>query len=149
MDGTTTVQVGEIAKDDIELVWRLIEADPSRNRPQLSKELCLLWNWRAANGQIKDMACYALLSKLELRSHITLPGRRSPGRGCRKVSIPYVPHNIASIACALSDLEPVHIQLVEDTGLLYLFQCLLSRYHYLGFRNTVGENMRYMVFDRE
>jgi hypothetical protein len=29
-----------------------------------------------------------------------------------------------------------------------LFQCLLSRYHYLGFGSTVGENMKYMVFDR-
>jgi len=149
MDETQTVQGREITQDDIELVRRLIEADPSRNRTRLSQELCLLWNWRAANGQIKDMACRSLLLKLEQRGHITLPRRRSPGRGCRKVSIPYVPHNTASIACSLSALKPVHVQLVEDPGLLDLFQCLLSRYHYLGFRSTVGENMKYLVFDRE
>ena len=95
------------------------------------------------------MACRTLLSKLELQDYITLPRRHSPGRGCRKVSIPYVLHNTASIACALSDLEPVHIQLDENTGLLRLLQCLLSAYHYLGFSSTVGENMKYMVFDRE
>ena len=138
----------EITKDNIELIRRLIEANPSRNRTWLSKELCLLWDWRADNGQIKDMACRTLLLKLEQRGHITLPRRRSPGRGSRKVSIPYVPHNTAPIACALSDLEPVDIQLVYDTGLLRLFQCLLSAYHYLGFGSTVGENMKYMVFDR-
>ena len=149
MDETTTVQGREITQDDIELVQRLIEADPSRNRTRLSKELCLLWNWRAANGQIKDMACRTLLSKLEQRGHITLPRRRSPGRGCRKVSIPYVPHNTASIACSLSALKRVHIQLVGNTGLLDLFQSLLYRYHYLGFSSTVGENMKYLVFDRE
>ncbi len=93
------------------------------------------------------MACRTLLSKLELRGHITLPRRRSPGRGCRKVSIPYVAHKIASIACSLSALEPVHVQLVEDTGLLDLFQWLLSRYHYLGFRSTVGENMNPLCQD--
>ena len=149
MDEATTLQGREITKDDIELVRRLIEANPSRNRTRLSKELCLLWNWRAANGQIKDMACRTLLSKLEQRGHITLPRRRSPGRGCRKVSIPYVPHSTASIACSLSALKPLHVQLVENTGLLDLFQSLLSRYHYLGFRSAVGENMKYMVFDRE
>jgi len=149
MDETTTVQGREITQDDIELVRRLIEANPSRNRTRLSKELCLLWNWRTANGRIKDMACRTLLLKLEQRGHITLPGRQSPGRGCRKVPIPYVPHNTASIACALSALKPVHVQLVEDIGLQDLFQCLLSRYHYLGFRSTVGENMKYVVFDRE
>ena len=149
MDETTTVQGREITQDDIELVRRLIEANPSRNRTRLSQELCLLWNWRTANGRIKDMAGRTLLSKLEQRGHITLPRRRSPGRGCRKVSIPYVPHNTAAIACSLSALKPVHVQLVENTGLLDLFQSLLYRYHYLGFSSTVGENMKYLVFDRE
>jgi len=122
MDETTTVQGRKITQDDIELVRRLIEVNPSRNRTRLSQELCLLWNWRAANGQIKDMACRSLLLKLEQRGHITLPRRRTPGRGCRKVSIPYAPHNTASIACALSDLKPVHAQLVEDNGLQNLFR---------------------------
>ena len=149
MDEATTVQGRGITQDDIELVRRLIEADPSRNRSRISRELCLLWNWRAANGQLKDMACRTLLSKLEQRGHITLPRRRTPGRGSRRVSIPCVPHKTVPIACALSDLEPVGVQLAEDTGLLDLFQCLVSQYHYLGFRTTVGENIKYMVFDRE
>jgi len=149
MDETTTVQGRGITQADIELVRRLIEADPSRNRSRISRELCLLWNWRTASGQIKDMACRTLLLKLERRGYITLPGRRCPGRGSRKVSIPCVPHNTAPVACPLSDLEPVSIQLVEDASLLSLFECLLSRYHYLGFGGTVGENMKYLVFDRE
>ena len=138
MDEIMTREGREITKDDIELIRQLIEADPSRNRTWLSKKLCLLWDWRAANGQIKDMACRTLLLKLEQRGHITLPRRRSPGRGSRKVSIPYVPHNTASIACSLSDLKPVQVDLVKDTGLLGLFQCLLSRYHYLSFPQYCG-----------
>jgi hypothetical protein len=149
MDETITVQGRRITQDDIQLVRRLIEADPSQNRSELSRELCLLWNWRVASGRIKDMACRSLLLKLEQRGYITLPGRRCPGRGSRKVSIPCVPHNTASIAGSLSALKPVHVQLVENDGLLELFQCLLSRYHYLGFGGTVGENLKYLVFDRE
>ena len=149
MDETTRVQGREITQDNIELVRRLIEADPSRNRTRLSKDLCLLWNWRASNGQLKDMACRTLLLKLEQRGHIILPKQRTPGRGSWKVSIPDIPHKTDPIACSLSDLEPVSIQLVEDAGLLGLFQCLLARYHYLGFRSTVGENIKYLVFDRK
>jgi hypothetical protein len=144
-----TVQGREITRDDIELICRLIEANPSRHRTQLSKELCLLWDWRTASGQIKDMACRSLLRKLEQRGYITLPRPRTPGRGSRKVSSPCVPHKTVPIACSLSELQPVSVQLVEDAGLLQLFQCLLSRYHYLGFHSTVGENIKYMVFDRE
>ncbi len=118
MDEIITREGQEITKDDLELVRRLIEADPSWNRTWLSKELCLLWDWRAANGQIKDMACRTFLLKLELQGYITLPRPRSPGRGSRKISIPYVPHNTASIACSLSALKAVQVQLVEYTSLL-------------------------------
>jgi hypothetical protein len=31
---------------------------------------------------------------------------------------------------------------------LRLFNCLFCRYHYLGHRNTVDENIRYLVRDR-
>jgi hypothetical protein len=42
MDETMTPQGREITKDNIELVQRLIEANPSQNRTWLSKELFLL-----------------------------------------------------------------------------------------------------------
>jgi hypothetical protein len=31
---------------------------------------------------------------------------------------------------------------------LGLFKCLLARYHYRGLSGAVGENMKYMVFNR-
>ena len=108
-----------------------------------------MWNWCDASGRMKDMACRTLLLKLEQSNYIILPKRHCPGRGSRKLIIPYVPHKTAPIACSLSDLEPVSIHLIEDASLLQLFQYLLSRYHYLGFKSTVGENMKYLVFDRE
>ena len=142
------IQGREVTQEDIELIRRLIEDNPSQRRTPLSKELCLLWNWRAPNGQIKDMSCRSLLLKLEQRGHITLP-KRSPAGGSHRGSIPYVPHKTDPIVCSLRDLEPVSIQLVEDADLLGLFHCLLSQYHYLGFRGTIGENMKYMAFDRQ
>ncbi len=149
MGDTIGIQGREITIEDIGLIQQLINANPSWHRTRLSQELCLRWNWRAANGQIKDMACRSLLSKLERCSHITLPAPQTPGGGCRKVFITHVPHNTDPIACTLSNLAPVHVELVEDGSLLGLFKCLLSCYHYLGFNGTVGQNMKYLVFDRE
>ena len=55
----------------------------------------------------------------------------------------------APIRGALRDLQPLSVSVVapgsED---LRLFNGLLARYHYLGHRNTVGENLRYLVRDR-
>ena len=58
------IQGREITNEDIELVNRLSWANPLWNRTRLSQEICFLWNWRAANSQIKDMACRTFLGKL-------------------------------------------------------------------------------------
>ena len=42
------IQGREITDDDIESVRQLIKDNPSWKRTRLSKELCDLWNWRAA-----------------------------------------------------------------------------------------------------
>jgi len=150
MRKTIVVQGKKITYKDIELVRQIINTNPSWNRTHLSKELCILWNWRAANGQLKDMACRSFLLKLERRGYITLPLRqRSSGGNHRKVSVPYVSHKTSLIACNLSSLTPLRIELVRDKDLLELFKCLLSIYHYLKFSGTVGENMKYMIFDKE
>ena len=149
MDETMTLQGREITKNNIELVkatdrsqsiWRIA---PGFLKSHASCEVGVL-----ANGHIKDMACRTLLSKLELQGYITLPRRRSPGRGSRKVSIPYVLHNTASIACALSALKLVHVGWRQRSSLVsssvYFTGTIIFR-----FSSTVGENPKYLVFDRE
>lgn len=78
-----------------------------------------------------------------------LPRRYSYSKAPRKVSCPYVPHKAAAIVGKLDPLAPLHIEVVKDKDLLRLFKCLLSSYHYLGFSRIVGENLKYLVFDRE
>ena len=94
------------------------------------------------------MACRSLLSKLARLSYITLPAGHPYG-GRHPPSIPDIPHRTDPVSCPLSRLTPLRLEVVEGDPLLPLFKCLLSRYHYLGFQGNVGENLKYMVFDRE
>ena len=96
------------------------------------------------------MAARTLLLKLERAGFIQLPKRRSPStNGFRNRNQPLVAHATESIRCELGDLRPLAVSIVEPGSAdLWLFNCLLSRYHYLGHRNTVGENIRYPVRDR-
>ncbi|MFZ2640146.1 MAG: Druantia anti-phage system protein DruA [Verrucomicrobiia bacterium] len=95
------------------------------------------------------MAARTLLLKLERAELIQLPKRRgSSSNGFRNRTPPFVAHATDSIRCALRDLRPLAVSIVEpESADLRLFNCLLSRYHYLGHRNTVGENIRYLVRD--
>ena len=96
------------------------------------------------------LAQRTLLLKLERAGHIRLPKRRRKStNGLRNRNAPLVAHATAPIRGALRQLRPLALSVVDSSSKdLRLFNCLLSRYHYLGHRNTVGENIRYLVRDR-
>jgi len=135
---------------DLGLIRGLLDEHPEWGRSRLSEELCRRWDWRTAQGRLKDMAARTLLLKLERSGHIRLPTRRGPSpNGRRNRCVPVVAHATEPIRDALRDLQPVSVRIVAPgSDDLRLFNCLVSHYHYLGHRNTVGENLRYLVRDR-
>ncbi|MCG2791286.1 MAG: DUF4338 domain-containing protein [Actinomycetia bacterium] len=150
MKKTIIIQGRNTTQKDIELVRKLIDATPSLNRTRLSKELCSLWNWRAANGQLKNMAAYSFLLKLEKQGLIALPARkRPPVSAKRNSSVALVLHSSLPITAKLKTLTPLKVSLAEDKDTLGLFKCFLSAYHYLGFSGAVGENLKYIVYDKD
>ena len=150
MDKAMVIQGRTVTCEDVLLIRQLIEGNPFWNRTRLSKELCVRWNWRASNGHIKDMACRSLLLKLEKLGHITLPPPiKSVNNSLRNRSIQYVLHQKAPIQSGLKNLVPIQIEPIGNAQKKEtLFKTLISLYHYLGYAGTVGENIKYMAFDR-
>ena len=145
-----TIQGRLVTPDDIQLIRRLMKENPDWHRTRLSKELCIIWNWRASNDQYKDMACRSLLLKLEKLGHITLPPRiNQVNNPLRNRSIQYVLHQKLPIQAKLKALAPIQIEPVQNQKQEALFKTLIALYHYLGYCGTVGENMKYIVSDHE
>ena len=144
------MQGREVTAADVELIRALLAAHPARGRTPLSEELCRRWDWRNARGQLKDMACRTLLLKLERAGHIRLPPRIRPSsNGLRNRHAPAAPLACEPIHGALRDLLPLSVGVVAPgSDDARLFNGLLAHEHYLGHRNTVGENLRYLVRDR-
>ncbi len=145
-----TIQ-GRRFSPDIGLIEKLLADHPAWGRSRLSVKLCKLWDWRAPNGRLKDMACRNLLLRLDRAGHIALPPRqRKSPNGYRNRSPVWVPHRTEPIAGALTDLTPLRItRVINGSEQDRLFRCLLCAYHYLGFANTAGENMKYLVHSRD
>jgi hypothetical protein len=148
MSKTTVIQGRKIAPEDIELIKKLIDTNPSWGRTRLSKELCILWNFKSANGSLKDMSCRNLLLKLQKQKLVTLPAPKKKANNDKRNSFTrLVLHSSLPISAKLKDLSPIQIKPVEDRSEFDLFKCFLSAYHYLGFSGTVGENLKYMAYD--
>lgn len=145
------IQGRRLSEGDLGLVRHWLATEPSWNRTRLSRELCERWGWRNGAGRLKDMACRTLLLKLERSGRIRLPTRQRPSpnalRNRRRLDMPC---DRTPIEGALCDLQPVQIQgLGEGHPDGALFRFLLQTHHYLGLRNSVGENLKYLVRDRQ
>ena len=150
MTEVMVLQGREVTGADIELIRVLLAEQPARGRTPLSQELCRRWNWRNPQGRLKDMAARTLLLKLERTGHIRLPPPRRPSsNGLRNRRVPVASGAPVPIRGALRDLRPLRVSVVApDSDDARVFHGLLAHEHYLGQRNTVGENIRYLVRDR-
>jgi len=143
-----TIQ-GKKTAPNIDTIKHLLVNNPDWGRTRLSEELCRLWNWRTYNGRLKDMACRTFLLKLDRAGLICLPARkRKSTNAFRNRFITDIPHRKDPIGCDLQKLLPLDITpILQKSAELSLVKCLLAKYHYLGFRNTVGENFKYLISD--
>ena len=70
----------EIRGSDIAFLRELISEHPELSRYALSKKVCEAWQWKQANGDLRDMVCRGLLLMLDRAGEIELPPARCASR---------------------------------------------------------------------
>ena len=65
----------EITGEEILFIRQLIRDYPELSRWKLSRQLCEAWQWKQANGALRDMVCRGLLLMLHRAGEIELPER--------------------------------------------------------------------------
>ncbi len=138
----------EVDEKDILYIRTLIERYPKESRRKLSTRICEAWQWRQANGALRDMVCRGMLLMLERAGQITLP------------PVSYVRHNPLAqrarpepvlidktpIEDALRKLQPLEFEQVRRSAQEPLFNSLMEEHHYLGYEQPVGEHLKYLVW---
>jgi hypothetical protein len=137
-----------IGQEDILYIRSLIERYPNESRRKLSVRICEGWQWRQANGALRDMVCRSMLLMLERAGQIALP------------AVSYVRHNPLSrrarpepvlvdttpIENPLCKLQPLEFEPVRRTAQEPLFNSLMEQHHYLGYEQPVGEHLKFLVW---
>ena len=152
MELPLTIQARQIGAGELATIRELITSHPDWHRTHLSQELCRQWNWCNEAGQLKDIAARTLLRKLDRRGLIQLPAPvRSANNEFRNRSDGLKSAELASLRIeeSLSAVQPLRIQRISHVEDVRLFRDLLQKHHYLGYRGPVGENLKYLVYDRK
>lgn len=145
-----------LSEADVRFIRDLRREHPYWTRRQLSDRLVEEWHWRNEAGRAKDMAARTLLLKLQARGLIDLPaprngnGNRQRGaRAPRLTQTQLLPFQPEPIACALAALQPLALEWVAGLDQRRRVARLLEAYHYRGFSGAVGENIQYLIRDRQ
>ena len=120
---------------------------PELSRWKLSRELCEAWQWKQANGALRDMVCRGLLLMLHRAGEIELPPVKRVVRNRiaeRQKPEPVIPDN-RPVRGPLASITPLEFVQVRRTPEEALFNSLMEQYHYLGYEQPIGEHLKYLV----
>jgi hypothetical protein len=148
MEATRRYRGRLVSAADIEQIRRLIAQNPTASRRALSQKLCAAWNWVQPNGALRDMVCRGLMLELHRAGLIELPPQRRRPRNPlaeRKRPAP-VSIDPTPLRARLGEIQPLEFRLVRRTPEEPLFNGLIERYHYLGYTQPVGEQLKYLVY---
>ena len=139
-----------VTEEDVEQIRGVLAQNVPANRRELSRLVCLAWDWRQPNGELRDAVCRGLLLGLHRAGHITLPEpqhkhvnlaahRKNP----KAVFVDQAPMEMPLRALGTLELQQVRRQPAES-----MFNSLLAQHHYLGYTQPVGEHLKYLVSAR-
>ena len=140
--------------DDLLVITGLIEQIPPLNRAELSRQICVKFNWLKPNGGLKDMTCRVAMLRMQADGLITLPPPSSRGRVGNRAAFVAMAATAATdaqppMSRPVHDLAPLTLRQVVDKANSRLWNEYVARYHYLGYTPLVGSQMRYFVFEGE
>jgi hypothetical protein len=136
-----------VGEAEITFLREFIAAHPELSRCALSRQVCEAWQWKQANGALREMVCRGLMLALERAGYIQLPPIRFKVRNHiaeRERPEPVVPDN-RPVRGPFNELGPVAFQQVRRTPQEQLFNSLVEQYHYLHYEQPVGEHLKYLV----
>jgi Domain of unknown function (DUF4338) len=133
-----------------EVSWLQEQIDGGARLSEVAAAACGRFGWMRPNGKIPLAACSVMLRHLEQRGVLRLPvaRRRRPGGGHHKDAerlrlldaLGPVPGMVECQPEGPFTLRPIAPE--ERDG----FRLHLQRYHYLGFKRSVGESMGYAAW---
>jgi len=151
MNEVITCQGRLIPQSDLCWLRNVVNDHPDWSRHKITKHICSQWGWNTNSGQPKTFAARSMIDKLERRGFLDLPSIRVSYRRKPRAPFPkgFIAPVLKPIQKSLKGLTPLSIQIPTPNS--YEENCVgyyLNRHHYLGFNQTVGENIKYLIRDR-
>jgi hypothetical protein len=131
---------------EIELVRKLVADFSALGLTEMARTICELLEWKRPNGRLKNHECRLFLEKFGAEGGLSLPTLKQSGpRGPRMVTYTANGEEQEPVTGSVSQFAPLSLSVIHSGPESALWNKLIERYHYLGYRVPVGANLRYFV----
>jgi len=151
MEKTIICQGRSIGSSELDWLNNIVCDHPDWSRHRITQHICTQWDWYTHKGQLKTFAARSLIDKLERQELLTLPpiqvNYRRPPRSAYPKDFK-IPQKYW-VKGTLDEHTPLTIKIPAPNS--YENHCVgyyLKNHHYLGFNQTVGESLKYLIQDR-
>lgn len=137
-----TFTAGDLAK-----IRGLTASDPSLTRAALSRMVCDALGWLRPDGRRKDMSCRVAMLRMHRDGLIALPPpRKGNGNGRTRPRLTSVSDPRDPLRIPADALDAVVLRPLDTPKSSSLWNELIERYHYLGYKPLPGAQIRYLVW---
>lgn len=132
---------------EIDRIRQLITSDRKLNRVQLSRVVCDEFSWLRPDGRSKEMSCRVAMLRMERDGLITLPPpQKGNGNGRTRPRLTSASDPKEAISFPAGAFGKLLFHPVNTRDDSKLWNELIERYHYLGYKPLPGAQIRYLVF---
>ena len=132
---------------EIDRIRQLIASDRKLNRVQLSRIACDEFSWLRPDGGSKEMSCRVAMLRMERDGLITLPlPQKGNGNGKNRPRLTSISDPKEAVSLPAGALGKLLFRPVNTPDDSKLWNELIERYHYLGYKPLPGAQIRYLVF---
>ena len=134
---------------EMDWIRRLMASEPKLNRAQLSRRVCSELQWLRPDGRSKEMSCRVAMLRMERDGFFRLPRpEKGNGNGRRRPRLTAASDPKEPLSLPARAVMPLEFRPVDTPGDSSLWNELIERYHYLGYKPLPGAQIRYLVFGR-
>lgn len=139
------------SRDEIDLIRDLVKNNYDKGRTFISVEICKAINWKQPNGWLKDRACRDVLRYFESKEYFKLPESKVViNRRKKNISdISNIAENIDVSIIKDVNFKQIRFQQVKGTKQEALWNVIVNKYHYLGFKVFVGRSLKYLIIYKD
>lgn len=145
-----TVAGRRLTKKQIAHIQHTVRAFPALSLRELGHTLCEHFRWLTPTGKNQIQSCLTALETMAQRNLVTLPAKvECQKRGPQKKIVwTDQTQSFTAITGSITQFMPLRLEVVRDKNGIALWNELIDRYHYLGFKRPIGSHLRYFILDQ-